>query len=358
MLDELASGFNITSNMTSEIDFNEMLGFTGEEVRSILDKLPDNFYIRKSKEEVFQDLVFYYNGYKFNWEAPRTVFNPDMVLYFFQHFAERGTYPDEILDLNVKTDYSKLRGLIVGTSGANILQEIIEELNEKKLIDVELIRRFTFERRFDNNEIKSLLYFFGLLTYNDLDTMVIPNHVIKVLFWEYMRKFLQEEKNIEFQVSPLKRALNAMAKEGNPDNLKELAEDFFFTKLSSLDYSGMSEKHIKVLFISYFTLSKLYNIISEREIAERKRIDLLFEAHPAYYDYIKYNFIVEFKYIRKTDSKKVVTTKKKEVIQQATENYAIFKRDFKQFGRELRSVALLVYHTKKVELIKCGGFEL
>ncbi len=148
-----------------------------------------------------------------------------------------------------------------------------------------------------------------------------------------------------------------MAETGDPSGLKELAVDFFQKKLSGYDYAKFSEKHVKFLFVCYFTLSKLYNIISEREISERKRIDLLFEAHPAYYNYVKYHFIIEFKYIRKEDSEEDAAAKKREdAVRQAREYYEIYKRDFKQFGRGLRSVALIVSHTKEVELIEVGGF--
>jgi hypothetical protein len=148
-----------------------------------------------------------------------------------------------------------------------------------------------------------------------------------------------------------------MAEEGKVDSLKELAINFFQEKLSSFDFSGLSEKHVKFLFISYFTLSGLYNIISERELPGKKRIDLLFEAHPAHYDYVMYNFIVEFKYIRKKDTEEEAKQKRDDAINQAREYYEIYKRDFKQFGRELRSLALLVTHTREVELIEVCGFE-
>lgn len=109
----------------------------------------------------------------------------------------------------------------------------------------------------------------------------------------------------------LHNAIYGMAETGDPSGLKELAVDFFQKKLSSYDYTNFSEKHVKFLFVCYFTLSKLYNIISEREISERKRIDLLFEAHPAYYEYVQFNFILEFKYIRKEDSESVALKRKK-----------------------------------------------
>lgn len=63
MLDELSSGFNITSDMTTDLEFNELLGFTEEEVENLLKLIPDERFQPKSREEVFSDLIYYYNGY-------------------------------------------------------------------------------------------------------------------------------------------------------------------------------------------------------------------------------------------------------------------------------------------------------
>ncbi|MCP5497475.1 MAG: AAA family ATPase [Leptospiraceae bacterium] len=357
MLDELASGFNILSDMTIDPRFNEMLGFTVDEVVGcLLDKVSDERYTYKTKEEVLQDLIHYYNGYRFSDETETKLFNSDMVLYFMEKFSAIG-YPKELLDKNVKTDYGKLRGLIVGTSGKGNLQSIIEDLNLNQSLNFDLQNSFNFERRFGDTELKSLLFYLGLLTFSEPGEMKIPNYVIRTLYWEYLQKYLEEEMNIEFDLSLLGRAIKEMAKQGTANGLRELAVDFFQNKLSSYDYSGLTEKHVKFLFVSYFTLTKLYNLISERELPGRKRIDLLFEAHPAYYEYVFYNFIVEFKYIRKKDSEEEAKQKREEAINQAREYYEIYKRDFKQFGRELRSLALIVSHSREVELIEVCGFE-
>jgi hypothetical protein len=356
MLDELSSGFNIMDNLTTYPAFNEMLGFTEEEVRGMLDLLPDSHYTYKTKNEVFKDLLHYYDGYRFAEDAEKTVFNSDMVLYFFQYFSEYAKYPKEILDLNVKTDYGKLRGLIVGSSGKEQLKEIVEELNINKELNFPLVRRFTFENRLKPFEVKSLLYFFGLLTMSDRPNhFIIPNYVIQQLHWEYLQKFL-EETGVDFDTNLLSKTITDMAERGEVETFKELAIDFFHTKLAGMDFNQLTEKHVKFFFISYFTLSNLYNVISERELPGKKHIDLLFEAHPAYYNYVKYNFIVELKYIRKSDSKKEAEKIRNQAIAQADEYYDIYLKDFNQFGRELRSMALIVYHTKKVELILRKGF--
>ncbi len=356
MLDELSSGFNILSDMTTDARFNEMLGFTNEEVKSLMNRISEERYRDKSREDVLQDMIHYYNGYRFSDEASVKVFNSDMVLYFLEKFSG-SAYPKDLLDENVKTDYSKLRGLIVGTGGKDKLQSIIEEINLNNSLELSLVKRFNFTQRFSDNELKSLLFYLGLLTFSDSPNQFsIPNHVIRTLYWEYLRRFLEESLTIELDVRLLNRAVNGMAVSGDPSALKEMAVDFFQKKLSSYDYTHFSEKHVKFLFICYFTLSQLYNIISERELPERKRIDLLFEAHPAYYHYVKYNFIIEFKYIRKEDSPSEAAAKREQAVKQAAEYYEIYRRDFKQFGRELRSAALIVSHTKDVELIEVGGF--
>ncbi len=356
MLDELSSGFNIMSNMTTSLEFNEMLGFTEEEVWSMLDSLPEKCFLRKDKKAVFEDLLYYYNGYKFHPEAQKKLFNSDMVLYFFQSFRVDGRYPEEILDLNVKTDYGKLKGLIVGGGGKEQLKEIIEELTYSKKINFPLVRRFTFENRLKTFELKSLLFFFGLLTITDApNEFKIPNYVIQKLHWEYLQRYL-DENGVEFAVEYFTEAIADMAQRGDVEKLKEITIDFFHNRLSSFDFAGLSEKHIKFFYISYFTFTNLYNVISEREISERKRIDILLEAHPAFYNYVKYNFLIELKYIKKTDTEEIARQKREEAFAQAKEHYEIYKKDFNQFGRELRSMAIIVTHTREVEFIQVCGF--
>ncbi|MCB1191079.1 MAG: AAA family ATPase [Leptospiraceae bacterium] len=358
MLDELASGFNILSDMTTDSRFNEMIGFTIEEVQWLLDMVSEERYTQKTKEEVLKDLIYYYNGYCFSNGAKTRLFNSDMVLYFMEKFSGIG-YPSDLLDENVKTDYVKLRGLIVGASGKAKLQSIIEEVNLNDTLIVSLTKRFNFTQRFGDNELKSLLFYLGLLTFsNKSERFKIPNQIIQTLYWEYLRKFLEESLTIEFDMRLLSKALYEMAEVGKVDSLKELAVDFFQEKLSGYDFSGLTEKHVKFIFVSYFTLSKLYNIMSERELPGKKRIDLLFEAHPAFYEYVLYNFVVEFKYIRKKDTEEEANQKRKDAINQAREYYEIYKRDFKQFGRELRSLALIVSHSREVELIEVCGFDV
>ena len=350
MLDELASGFNIMEDMTQDQDFASMLGFTEEEVTSVLDKVTADAYSKadKTKDEVKDDLTHYYNGYRFSPSNPERVFNPDMVLYFLKDFC-RGMYPIDLLDLNVKTDYSKLKGLIVSLSGRDMLKKIIEELSSAEETGVDLVRRFTFEQRFSENELKSLLYYLGLLTFTDRRSRLkVPNYVIHVLFWEYLRSLIQEESKVDFDFSLLQNTLDDLAFKGSFVSLEILVKEFFGNRLSNMDYSRFSEKHVKIMLISYLSMSKMYNIISERELPKGRRIDLLLESHPTY-DEVRYNYVIELKYIKKemlSDTDRI----RAEAMEKIKEDRRIYEESFRQRGRTVLSAVILVFSDKRAEL--------
>ncbi|MCB1160937.1 MAG: AAA family ATPase, partial [Leptospiraceae bacterium] len=327
MLDELSSGFNIMTNMTTDMDFNEMLGFTTEEVNSILDQLPPHCYKQNNREKVISDLTYFYNGYLFSPSSKTTLFNTDMVLYFIEKFQRHG-YPEEILDMNVKTDYEKLQGLIVGVSGEEELQKTIESLIAEQTVRFNLVERFTFKHRFGHQELNSLLFYLGLLTKSKIpNTFQVPNYVIQKLFWEYLQMFLRIEKNIAFDVKLLHDVIADMAESGTIDKLKLLISEFYGKKLSNYDFSDHSEKHIKFMMVAYFTFSGLYNIISERELPGGKRIDLLYEGNPAFYDYVKYHYIIELKYINKEKSHRAEEIRSK-AIEQVKDYHKIYVENF------------------------------
>ncbi|MEQ6360645.1 AAA family ATPase, partial [Thermoanaerobacter thermohydrosulfuricus] len=73
MLDDLTSGFNIALNVTMDLNLNEMLGFTEEEVVKILEEVGI-----EEKEKSLEELKELYDGYLFSAEAEKRIYNPDM----------------------------------------------------------------------------------------------------------------------------------------------------------------------------------------------------------------------------------------------------------------------------------------
>ncbi|MDR3246580.1 MAG: AAA family ATPase, partial [Prevotellaceae bacterium] len=120
MLDDLTSGYNIATILTLDRSYNEMMGFTQEEVNDLM-KITgvDPKLITINMEQ-------YYNGYLFHEDGEHKVYNPSMILYFFSRILKREPLKN-IIDPNQRTDYGRIENLIKNKKNRDILINIIKE---------------------------------------------------------------------------------------------------------------------------------------------------------------------------------------------------------------------------------------
>lgn len=195
-LDELTSGANMFANITNREDLNNMLGFTEEEVIEMIDYYQLDKKV--NRRDLLETLRIYCNGYKFNRYADETLYNTDMVLYLINAIKNTGRYPENLIDTNMKTDYTRLRKLADMFAEE---EEMIKIIQTEKAEKVELKEKFNIESLIKIEERKaslySLLYYLGLLSIDKpADNKVIlkiPNYAVKVLYWEYMGKVYNYE---------------------------------------------------------------------------------------------------------------------------------------------------------------------
>ena len=62
----------------------------------------------------------WYNGYRFARGARGDLYNTDMVLYYLSESVPNGSMPDNLIDVNVRIDYGKLRHLLVVNREAGV----------------------------------------------------------------------------------------------------------------------------------------------------------------------------------------------------------------------------------------------
>ena len=114
-MDDLTSGFNIGTNYSLTPQFNEMTGFTEEEVREMLCYYSSVLPFNHTVDELITVMKPWYDNYCFAVKkyGKTTMYNSVMVLYFLDNYI-RNEYdiPDSMVESNVRTDYSKLRMLI------------------------------------------------------------------------------------------------------------------------------------------------------------------------------------------------------------------------------------------------------
>ena len=178
-LDGLTSGFNIGSDKTQSASFNEMMGFTNKELDTILEELGINEQEKKSLMPIMKEN---YDGYKFSIEATEKLYNSNMCLYFLNRYLERREIPNQLIDMNIASDYSKL-GKMLDLCQGEEREKIIEKTVAGEGIVSEITEKFNPAMEFTEKDLISMLFYLGYLTIAgeefEMPELKIPNRVMK-----------------------------------------------------------------------------------------------------------------------------------------------------------------------------------
>ena len=297
-LDSMTSGFNITKNISLQKVFHEMMGFTEEEVVGILEKIG----IQQAELAAMLDnLRAWYDGYLFNPKAPRHLYNPDMVLFFAHSYQSQNAYPQELLDPNIATDYSKIRNLFRIQDREKENFTALKILTEKGCITAELTYQFSFERDFSQDDLISLLFYMGFLTIKEEDlgsfVFTFPNYVIEKLYTEYFVNMLRRSAELRTDNNELAASLREIGRFGDPTNFYKQVE-LILKALSNRDAQGFNEGSLKAIFVSLLHQQKFYYVHSEYE-AQRLYVDIFLEGIKGHA--VIYEVAFELKYVKKSD---------------------------------------------------------
>ncbi len=303
MLDDVTSGANNFTNVGSDLNLNEVLGFTEEEVEEIikyyrLDEILDGDELRKT-------LRTYTNGYLFNEEAKTTLYNTDMLLYIVKNIIAAKKYPKDLVDRNVMTDYSKI---------SNIARNFITKEDMVKIIENRDIGPVIINERFNldsmslgvdaERNVKSLLYYLGLVTIKETCQnaviLTIPNYTIEKVYWSYIAEVYKVTVNIGYE--KLKEAMDFMRLEGKMEPVMNLYEKAL-RNLSDKDLRHHTEETSKGMFITLMSTDGLYLIESEKKASDGYT-DLYLKEDVIYKEYIKYRYVIEFKHVKLSELKR------------------------------------------------------
>ena len=306
-LDSLTSGFNIVKQLSSSRILHELMGFTKEEVEEIMLGVGAKV---EALPQIMSDLKDWYNGYLFSEECTNRLYNPDMVLYFASEYRKTLKYPRRMLDVNVMSDYSKIRRLfkIGGQEEERI--SILEELLQNGQIMMKMTDQFSFEKRFDNKDFINLLYYTGAITIKEtrIEKTVfnIPNYVIKQLYFEYFSQILMDRINSNHDVLRYNEAIDELVTQNNMQPLANVVSTIM-SRLSNRDNMQFGEKHLKTIFVTILMFSEAYYIHSELEL-HKKYTDLFIERTRRFN--IPYQYLIEFKYFTKAKYEELIEPKK------------------------------------------------
>lgn len=271
-LDDLTSGFNIGWHISTKPAFNQMLGFSTEDVREMFEYFKSAGKVRPDcdVESVIAEMKPWYDNYCFSKNALQTqskVFNCDMVLYYLRNYAETGEAPEEMIDPNTKTDYNKMKKLLQLDKLDGNRKGVILEIAEKGEIISNLETTFPAETLTNPNMFVSLLFYYGMLTIKGTRgsrlILGIPNNNVRKQYYEYLLEQYEEKASLD--TNQLEDYFYDMAYDGKwHDALQFLADSY--AKVSSVRDGIEAERNIQGFFMAYLNLNAYYMTAPELEL--------------------------------------------------------------------------------------------
>ena len=319
-MDDLTSGFNIGTNYSLTPEFNEMIGFTEEEVRQMLTYYSTTSPFNHSVDELIEIMKPWYDNYCFAEECygETTMYNSNMVLYFVKNYIQRGKAPRDMVEDNIRIDYEKLRMLIRKDKEFAHDASIIQTLVSEGYVTGELKKGFPAVNITNPDNFVSLLYYFGMLTisgtYKGKTKLTIPNQVVREQIYTYLLSTYNEAE-LNFSSYEKNELASALAYRG------DWKAYFGYIADCLKRYTSQRDKQKGEFFVHGFTLAmtaqnRFYRPISEQD-TQAGYVDIFLCPLLDIYSDMKHSYIVELKYAKYKDPENRVEELRLEAIDQA-----------------------------------------
>ncbi len=279
VMSDVTSGMNVAKNVYLFPELNTLCGFTGAEVRGLLEDLhaektaaaPPPWTVEGARS-MLRD---WYNGYRFAAGAEEAIYNPTLVFYFLDHVQRTDAYPEQMLDANLAADEGKLEYLAQAAAGQDAVVDLIR--NEQPLEILQLLDRFTLRTLLersaqDSSFLGSYLFYFGMLTLKMGRTaaktleLVVPNEVVRGLYMERIRAILMPLGASRTQADAI---LFTFLRDGDLLPLLDFIEATLFPTFSNRDAVWATELTVKTVFLTLLWNEVAYVTHSEPELDHR-----------------------------------------------------------------------------------------
>ena len=195
-LDDVTSGFNIGWHISTKPEFNQMLGFSTEDVRKIFTYYKKKVEIPEDTdiEAIINEMKPWYDNYCFSKDALETqskVFNCDMVLYYLRNYVSNGRGPEEMIDPNVKVS---LKGLFPHDKYESFRKDTIFKLMQNGEVASRLHEPYSIYELLKPELLASLLFYKGVLTIKgilgNLVVLAFANKCVSKLYKDELLDFV------------------------------------------------------------------------------------------------------------------------------------------------------------------------
>ena len=331
-MDDLTSGFNIATNISQKPQFNAMLGFSEKDVLKLYaDFKGVGAYQEGAPADWVKSIKPWYDGYCFS-EAKigkESVFNSDMALYHLSALIDSGTAPENMVDVNIKTDYDKLqtiadiqRRMAGGGQGAGRpaggegVLPVTEEIASTGQIAFDLVESFPADKIPDIENFRSLFHYYGILSMAGREmgqtVFKVPNLCVEHQLFGYLRTIYLRTREPDWDGLKKLAVRSAYKGEWEP-YLRRLAEDYAGTTPVRGGIQG--EIRIQGYMQCEFGHLNFYLARPEMELA-RGFCDFALFPERCHYGDVQHSYLIELKFSAKDASEAEIATKYDEALKQ------------------------------------------
>ena len=302
-LDDVTSGFNIGWHISTKAEFNQMLGFSTEDVREMFAYYQQAGQIPADRDidAIISEMKPWYDNYCFSKDALETqsrVFNCDMVLYYLRNYVSSGRGPEEMIDPNTKTDYGKMKKLLQLDTLDGERKGVIRSIAEEGEIMCNLYETFPAHDITDPEIFPSLLFYYGMLTikgtFGSQIVMGIPNNNVRKQYYGFLMDEYQRIKRVN--LTKLSTMYTYMAFDGKWEEcLDSMAKAY--ADVSSVRDGIEGERNLQGFFMAYLNLNAYYYTAPELEL-NHGYCDFFLLPDLTHYP-TKHSYIIELKMLPK-----------------------------------------------------------
>ena len=346
-MDDVTRGFNIGTNISMLPQFNDIIGFSEDEVRKMITYYKDENALPEdvTVDRLVELMKAWYDNYCFSEDSlEERMFNSDMTLYFLNSYLQLKKVPKMMVDNNIRTDYNKLRHLVQIDKTFGVNASVIQRIIAEGSITAQISTSFPAEKMTDTENFKSLLFYFGMLSIQGTDfgsaILGIPNLTVREQLYTYLVEAYREAKMFDLDLSSFSGLVKEMALRGEWETVFR----FFARELerqSAIREFIDGEAHIKGFLLAYLGLTQGYILFPEHE-SSKGYADFYMMPDLLHQPEIAYSYIVEVKYAKRDASEVEIAALKKEAAEQLV-RYAADEKVLRTKGGTKLELITLVF---------------
>lgn len=301
-MDDVTSGFNIGTNITTESMFNSLVGFSKRELAEMLGYYREQGILKEEVEDVIEMMKPNYDNYCFSrYSLDDCMFNSDMTLYFLNSYIQNGRNPEEIVDPNIRTDFNKLAYLVRLDQGLQDNFSVIKRIVDEGEIETNITTHFSALEMTNPDNFKSLLFYFGLLSIKGMGIdgtpiLHVPNLVVREQLFNFLINGYMQYNIFSIDTSQMVNLMKKMAFYADWQPLFDYLAEAIRNQSRIREYIE-GEAHIKGFLLAYLGLFRFYELHPEYEM-NKGFADFFFKPSKAVPVMPPYTFLLEVKYCK------------------------------------------------------------